>query len=151
MYLNIGDNAPDFNLKNYDGNKVALSQLKGQNFILWFFPKANTPGWAIEGKGFRDEFQKFKDNGVQIIGVSADTRDKQKKFVEKYNFPYLMLCDEDHSMLKSYKAWGPKKFMGRKYDGIHRISYLINKKGIIKQVYTKVKTKTHACDVLNSL
>ena len=151
MYLNIGDSAPDFTLKNYDGKDITLKQLTKQDFILWFFPKANTPGWAVEGQGFRDEFQKFKDNNIQIVGVSADTPDKQKKFVEKYDFPFLMLCDENHSMLKDYKAWGPKKFMGREYDGIHRISYLIDKKGIIKNVFEKVKTKTHACDVLNTL
>jgi len=83
--------------------------------------------------------------------VSADSPEKQKKFVEKYNFQYLMLCDEEHIMLKAYKAWGPKKFMGREYDGIHRISYLIDNNGIIKQVYDKVKTKSHSCDILESL
>ena len=83
--------------------------------------------------------------------MSADSTEKQRKFVEKYNFPFLMLCDETHEMLNAYKAWGPKKFMGREYDGIHRISYLIDKNGIVKQVFAKVKTKTHACDVLNSL
>ena len=82
------------------------------------------------------------------MGVSADSEAKQKKFVEKYNFPYLMLCDEPKEMLKSYKAWGPKKFMGRKYEGIHRISYLI-KNGVIKCVFDKVNTETHASDVLN--
>ena len=81
--------------------------------------------------------------------MSADSTDKQKKFVEKYNFPFLILCDESNSMLKDYKAWGPKKFMGRKYDGIHRISYLIDKKGVVKEVFAKVKTKTHALDILN--
>ena len=151
MYLNIGDSAPDFLLPNYNGKEISLKHFEGQKFILWFFPKANTPGWAIEGQGFRDEFQKFKDNNIQIVGVSADSPEKQKKFVEKYNFPFLMLCDETHKMLNAYKAWGPKKFMGREYDGIHRISYLIDKNGIVKQIFEKVKTKTHACDVLNSL
>jgi len=86
-----------------------------------------------------------------IVGVSADSQEKQQKFVDKYDFQYLMLCDDNHAMLKAYKAWGPKKFMGREYDGIHRISYLVDNQGIIKHVYDKVKTKSHACDVLESL
>ena len=102
----------------------------------------------MQGCGFRDEFKKFEDKNIKIVGVSADSQDKQKKFVEKYNFPYLMLCDESKEMLKSYKVWGPKKFMGREYAGIHRISYLI-KNGDIKCVFDKVNTKTHALDVLN--
>jgi len=151
MYLKAGDCAPDFELNNYDGSKVSLNDVKKTSFVLWFFPKANTPGWIIEGRGFRDEFKNFENKGINIIGVSADSEEKQKKFVEKYNFPYLMLCDQSHDMLKAYKAWGPKKFMGRKYDGIHRISYLINKNGMIEQVYENVKTKSHACDILQSL
>ncbi|MAX30044.1 MAG: hypothetical protein CMG14_03965 [Candidatus Marinimicrobia bacterium] len=88
---------------------------------------------------------------MKIIGVSADPVSKQKKFVEKYNFPYLMLCDESKEMLQSYKAWGLKKFMGREYEGIHRISYLIDEKGFIEKVFDKVKTKSHAIDVLNEI
>ena len=148
MYLNIGDNAPNFNIKNYKDELVTLEDFKDSYFVLWFFPKANTPGWTVQGCGFRDEFKKFKEKNIHIIGVSADSPKAQKKFVEKYNFPYEMLCDESKEMLKSYKAWGMKKFMGKEYEGIHRISYLI-KDGIIKNVYDKVKTKTHALDVLN--
>ncbi len=102
----------------------------------------------MQGEGFRDEFQKFQDKGYEIIGVSADPPAKQKKFVDKFNFQFTMLCDESHEMLEAYKVWGLKKFMGREYEGIHRISYLI-KDGIIKHVFDKVKTKTHALDVLN--
>ena len=128
-----------------------LGDFLGKKVVLWFFPKANTPGWKIQGCGFRDEFKKFEEKNIKIIGVSADSISKQAKFVEKYNFPYLMLCDESKKMLKSYKAWGLKKFMGREYKGIHRISYLINENGTIEQVYEKVKTKTHALDVLLAL
>ena len=150
MYLQVGDKAPDFTLKNYVGKNVSLGDLNNSSFVLWFFPKANTPGWIIEGQGFRDEFKKFEDKNIKIVGVSADSQAKQKKFVEKYNFPYLMLCDESKEMLKSYNAWGPKKFMGREYEGIHRISYLI-KNGVIQCVFDKVNTKTHANDVLNEV
>ena len=105
----------------------------------------------MQGKGFRDEFQKFTNQEITIVGVSADSPEKQKKFVDKYNFPYLMLCDESHEMLKSYKAWGIKKFMGREYEGIHRITYIINKEGLIQDIFNKVKTKSHACDILESI
>ena len=148
MYLNIGDKAPSFSVKNYNGVDITLDSLKDSQFILWFFPKASTPGWTVQGCGFRDEFNNFKEKNIEIIGVSADSPSKQQKFVEKYSFPYLMLCDESKEMLKAYKAWGLKKFMGREYEGIHRISYLI-KNGVVKHVFDKVKTKTHALDVLN--
>ena len=151
MYLNIGKSAPEFELLNYDNTLINSSSLKGQKHIIWFFPKANTPGWTVQGCGFRDEFKKFEEKNIKIIGVSADPVSKQKKFVEKYNFPYLMLCDESKEMLQSYKAWGLKKFMGREYEGIHRISYLIDEKGFIEKVFDKVKTKSHAIDVLNEI
>ena len=151
MYLNVGDKAPYFELLNYDNTLINSKNLEGEKHILWFFPKANTPGWKIQGCGFRDEFKKFKEKNIKIIGVSADPISKQEKFVVKYNFPYLMLCDESKEMLKSYKAWGLKKFMGREYKGIHRISYLVNEEGIIEKVFDKVKTKSHAADVLNEI
>ena len=145
--LKIGDKAPEFSLPDYEGILHSLSDFNN-NIIMWFFPKANTPGWIIEGKGFRDEFQKFKDKEYSIIGVSADPPTKQKKFVEKFNFPFLMLCDESHEMLKTYKAWALKKFMGREYMGILRITYIINKEGYIEKIFNKVKIKSHATDVL---
>ena len=148
MYLNIGEKVPNFSVENFNGETITLNDLINSEFILWFFPKASTPGWTVQGSGFRDEFKRFKEKNIKIIGVSADSQKAQKKFVEKYNFPFEMLCDESKDLLKSYKAWGLKKFMGREYEGIHRISYLI-KDGIIKHVFYKVKTKTHAIDVLN--
>ena len=146
--LKIGENAPKFSLSNYNGEKVSLSDFKGENIILWFFPKANTPGWTVEGYGFRDEFKDFENSGYKIIGVSADSLNKQKKFVEKYSFPFYMLCDESKEMLKFYKVWALKKFMGREYMGILRITYIIDGNGKISKVYDQVKTKTHAQDIL---
>ncbi len=148
MYLKKGDKAPNFKLLNHNNVLVSLSNFKNQKLLLWFFPKANTPGWTVQGCGFRDEFQNFKNKNITILGISADSPEKQKKFVEKFNFPFIMLSDESKDMIKNYKAWGLKKFMGREYEGIHRISYLI-KDGCIKHVFDKVKTKTHAIDVLN--
>jgi len=151
MYLNIGDKAPTFELLNYNNTLINSKNLEGKKHIIWFFPKANTPGWKIQGCGFRDEFKQFEEKDIKIIGVSADSVSKQAKFVEKYSFPYLMLCDESKEMIKSYKAWGLKKFMGREYEGIHRISYLIDEKGLIEKVFDKIKTKSHAIDVLNEI
>ena len=105
----------------------------------------------IEGKGFRDEFQQFKEKNIQIIGCSADSPAKQKKFCDKQGFQYPLLCDEDHGMLKAYGAWGKKKFMGREYMGISRITYIIDEQGNIEEVYGKVKTGSHARDILNNL
>ena len=102
----------------------------------------------MQGCGFRDEFKKFQDKNIRIVGVSADSLTKQTKFVEKYNFPYLILCDESKEMLKSYKAWGPKKFMGKAYDGISRTTFVIDEKGMIEDIITEVKTKEHTEQIL---
>ena len=147
--LKVGDKAPDFTLQNHDENSVSLSDYKNKKVVLWFYPKANTPGWTIEGKGFRDEFQKFEEKNVQILGCSADPPAKQKKFAEKRGFPYLLLSDESRDMLKAYGVWGKKKFMGREYMGISRVTYIIDENGVIEKVYEKVSVKSHARDILN--
>ena len=149
--LNVGDSVPEFSLPDFNGELVTLKDFKGRGIVLWFFPKANTPGWAIEGQGFREEFEEYNKLGYQIIGVSADSPKKQKKFVEKYDFPFRMLCDESRKMLKAYKVWAQKKFMGREYMGILRITYLINSDGKVEKVYENVKTKTHAQDILSDI
>ena len=149
--LNVGDKAPEFTLPSSNGDNVSLNNLKGKNTIIWFFPKASTPGWTVEGQGFREEFNIFKELGYQILGVSADSIKRQKNFVDKYNFPFMMLCDESHEMLKNYKVWALKKFMGREYMGILRVTYIIDKDGIITRVYDRVKTKTHSQDILSDL
>ena len=149
--LKIGDRAPDFTLSDSNNNPVSLADYSGKKVVLWFFPKASTPGWIIEGNGFRVEFQKFKEKNIQIIGCSADAPNKQKKFCDKQKFQYPLLCDESHEMLKTYGVWGKKKFMGREYMGISRMTYVIDEEGIIIQVYEKVKTISHAKDILDNL
>ena len=149
--LKIGDKAPDFTLLDQDENPISLSDFNGKKIVLWFYPKASTPGWTIEGKGFRDEFQNFEENNIQILGCSADSAKKQKKFCEKQGFQYPLLSDEGHEMLETYRVWGKKKFMGREYMGISRITYIIDENGIIEKVYEKVKTTSHAKDILNDL
>ena len=151
MLLEIGDQAPDFSLPNQNNEIISLSNLKGKKIILWFYPKANTPGWTIQGKGFRDEFKKFEDKNIIILGVSADPVNKQKKFCDKQDFPYDLLSDETHEMLENYGVWGKKKFMGKEYMGISRITYIINENSKIEHVIKKVKTMSHANDLLNIL
>ncbi len=150
MLLNVGDKAPDFNLLNQDENLISLKDLKGEKFILWFYPKASTPGWTVEGQGFRDELNSFQKLGIRVFGVSADSVKKQKNFHTKQKFNFDLLSDESHTMLEEYGVWQLKKFMGREYMGILRATYLINEKGIISTVYDEVKTKTHAQDILNA-
>ena len=149
--LNIGDKAPDFTLLDQDENSVSLADYKNQGVVIWFFPKASTPGWTNEGIGFRDELKKYDKLNIAVIGVSADSPKKQKKFVDKYDFNYPLLCDESHDMLESYGVWGLKKFMGREYMGISRVTYILDTNHRIQEVYEKVNTKTHACDILENL
>ena len=151
MLLKVSTNAPNFNLPNQNGETISLSDLKGKKVVLWFYPKANTPGWTIEGQGFRDEFKQFEDKNIVILGVSADPVSKQKKFCDKQGFLYDLLSDESHSMLEDYGVWGKKKFMGREYMGISRITYIIDENGKIEHVIEKVKTMSHAKDMLNIL
>ena len=148
ILLKVGDKAPEFTLVDGDENSVSLSDFIGKKVVLWFYPKASTPGWTVEGKGFRDEFQNFESNNVQIIGVSADPPKRQKKFADKKSFQYPLLSDETHEMLATYEAWGKKKFMGREYMGIFRITYIIDENGLIKHAFEKVSTGSHAKDVI---
>ena len=149
--LKVGDKAPQFILPNQDGKSVSLSDFNGKQVVVWFFPKASTPGWTNEGIGFRDELEKFDNKNTIIIGVSADSPSRQKKFVEKYSFNYPMLCDESHNMLENYGVWGLKKFMGREYMGITRATYILDKNHTIQEVIEKVNTKSHACDILKKI
>ena len=146
-----GTKAPDFTLEDQDGNSISLSDFAGQNVLLWFYPKASTPGWTTEGQELRDEFQNFQDKNTIILGMSADSVKSQKNFCEKQNFPFSLVSDPDKSTIRKYEAIGMKKMYGREYEGIFRISYLINTDGIIQKVYEKVKPKDHAKEVLNDL
>ena len=151
MLLEVGSVAPSFTLPNQNDEMISLLSLKGKKIILWFYPKANTPGWTIQGKGFRDEFKHFENENIVILGVSADPVSKQKKFCDKQGFPYDLLSDESHSMLENYGVWGKKKFMGREYMGISRVTYIIDENGNIEHVIEKVKTISHAKDMLSIL
>ena len=149
--LEVGNKAPNFTLDNQDGNSVSLNDFKGKKVLVWFYPKASTPGWTVEGQVFRDEYKNFNGKNTIIIGISADSIKAQKNFCIKQGFPFPLLSDPEKVTIKAYKAYGMKKFMGKEYKGIYRISYLINENGIIEKAYEKVKPKEHAIKVLEDI
>ena len=149
--LDVGIQAPEFNLENQNGEKVSLNQFLGQRVLIWFYPKASTPGWIVEGQGLRDEFEKFQKKNTIILGVSADSVKAQKNFCVKQDFLFSLLSDPDKSMIRAYKAIGLKKMYGREYEGIFRVSYLLDEKGKVLKAYEKVKPKEHANEVLSDL
>ena len=149
--LQAGDKAPEFSLQNQEGETVQLSDFRGQKVLVWFYPKASTPGCTAEGCSLRDHAAPLLDKGVAILGISKDSVKRQKNFATKHEFPYSLLSDEEGSTIEAFGAWGPKKFMGREYEGILRSSFLIDEEGQIEKVYAKVKTKTHGADVLAEL
>ena len=149
--LEVGQKAPDFILPDQNGNDISLSDFSGNKVVLWFFPKASTPGWTIEGQGFRDELKNFKKKNVVVLGMSADSIKRQKNFCDKESFDFPILSDENKTILKDYGAWGIKKMYGREYEGIYRYTYVIDEKGIIEKAYEKVSVKSHAKDVLAEL
>mgnify|MGYP001989974073 CR=1 FL=1 len=149
--LKTGSMAPEFQLSDQDGNIVNISDYVGQKVLLWFYPKASTPGWTIQGQGLRDEFQKFKDKNTVILGMSADSVKAQKNFTVKCDFQFQMLSDPDKETIRSYDAIGMKKMYGKEYEGILRIAYLVDEQSNIEKAYEKVSPKTHACEVLKDL
>lgn len=148
--LSTGKAAPAFNLVNQNGDKVSLKDFKGKkNVVLYFYPKAMTPGCTVQACGIRDTKRKFSSLDTVVLGVSPDAPAKLEKFIEKQKLNFDLLSDEDHSVADKYGAWGPKKFMGKEYDGILRSTFIIGKDGKIKHMMPKVNTKTHHDDVLN--
>ena len=149
--LLVGSNAPEFQLSDQDGNTVNIKDFEGQKVLLWFYPKASTPGWTTQGQGLRDEFKNFKKYNTVILGMSADSIKAQKNFCAKQEFPFQLLSDPDKEVMRSYEAIGMKKMYGREYEGILRVAYLIDENGKIEQAYEKVSPKTHAGIVLEDL
>ncbi len=146
--LQKGDKAPEFSGVDQNGKTHTLADYKGKKLVVFFYPKADTPGCTAEACDLRDNHQRFEAQGYSLLGVSADPVKKQAKFAEKYSLPFPLLADEDHSVLNAFGVWGPKKFMGRTFDGIHRTTFVINEEGTIDEVITDVKTKAHAAQIL---
>jgi peroxiredoxin Q/BCP len=147
--LQAGDKAPDFKVNDQDGNSISSSDFKGKKWIVFFYPKADTPGCTAEACNLRDNYEDLQKKGFELLGVSADTKKKQKKFKEKYHFPFPLLADETKEVINGFGVWGPKKFMGREFDGIHRKTFIIDENGIIERVIDKVETKNHATQILD--
>ena len=149
--LKTGEKAPDFKGTDQNGNAVALSDFKGKKVVLFFYPKASTPGCTAEACDLQNNIERFTKENYQIIGVSADSQKRQLNFATKNNLNYPLITDEDKIIIEAYGVWGPKKFMGREYDGIHRTTFIIDEKGIIEEVISKVKTKEHTSQILKQI
>ena len=146
--LKKGDKAPSFSGLDQNGKKHTLEDYIGKKLVVFFYPKASTPGCTAEACDLRDNFERFKANNYALLGVSADSAKAQTKFIEKHELPFPLLADENKSVIEAFGVWGPKKFMRREYDGIHRTTFIIDEKGIIDEVIEKVKTKEHAAQIL---
>lgn len=149
--LEKGDKAPAFSGYDQDGKLHKLSDYKGTKVALFFYPRANTPTCINEACNLRDHYSELKKAGFVLLGVSADTQKKQAKFRDKYKLPFPLLADEDKKIINTYGVWGPKKFMGLQFDGIHRTTFVIDEKGKIESVISKVKSKDHAAQIIESI
>ena len=147
--LTEGDDVPDFNLKDADGKLVKKSDLKGKKYVVYFYPKDFTPGCTTEAAEFAQDYKKFKNSGIEIIGISPDDEESHKKFGEKMKVPFILLADTQTEVAKKFGVWGKKQFMGREYMGVNRSTFLVNEKGKIFKVFEKVKPAGHAQEVLD--
>ncbi|MBC3759002.1 thioredoxin-dependent thiol peroxidase [Hyunsoonleella sp. SJ7] len=146
--LKVGDKAPNFEAFDEQGNTIKLTDYTGKKLVVFFYPKANTPTCTVEACNLRDEYAELKEKGYEILGVSADSQRKQSNFKKKFNFPYPLLADVNKEVIDAFGVWGEKKFMGRVFDGIHRVTFVIDENGVISKVIDKVKAKEHASQIL---
>ena len=146
--LKEGDSAPDFTIKDQNGETVKLSDFRGNKVVLYFYPKDDTPGCTKEACSFRDNFSTLTDKGIKILGVSTDDEKSHQKFISKYELPFTLLADTDHAVADAYSSYGEKKFMGKTYNGVLRKTFLIDESGKIVKIFDKVKVDEHASEVL---
>jgi peroxiredoxin Q/BCP len=151
MAITAGSLAPEFTLQDENGLKHSLSDYRGKPLILYFYPKDDTPGCTTEACNFRDDYSKYQDAQVVILGLSPDTPRSHKKFKAKYDLPFTLLADEDHAVCDLYGTWGPKKYMGKSYEGVFRTTFLIDSQGYIRKVFENVKPAEHSSEVLEAL
>lgn len=149
--VELDKKAPTFSLPDQDGKVHSLSDYLGKKVLLYFYPKDDTPGCTTEACNFRDSYKAFKDIGLVILGISADSVTSHKKFTEKFDLPFPLLSDETHDVCEAYGVWKLKKFMGREYMGIERSSFLVDEKGYIAKIYEQVKPALHAGEVQEAL
>ncbi len=146
--LKPGDKAPAFSSKDQDGNTISLDSFKGSKLVIYFYPKDNTPGCTSQACDLRDNYEALLKNGYKVVGVSADSEQSHQKFITKYELPFPLIADTNKEVLKAFGVWGPKKFMGKTYDGIHRTTFVIDENGIITEVIEKVDTKNHTAQII---
>jgi thioredoxin-dependent peroxiredoxin len=151
MPISANQPAPNFVLKDENGIERSLADYKGKPVILYFYPKDDTPGCTTEACSFRDDYSAYEEAGVTILGVSPDSPKSHTKFKAKYNLPFTLLADEDHQVAEMYGVWGPKKYMGREYEGIYRTTFLIDAGGNVQQVFENVKPAEHSAELLEML
>lgn len=149
--LTAGMPAPAFTLMNQDNEPVSLSDFKGKKVLAYFYPKAMTPGCTVQACGLRDSKSELDEKNVVVLGISIDAVKRLPKFIERDSLNFTLLSDEDHAVADKFGVWGLKKFMGKEYDGLHRISFLIDENGMIEHVFNKFKTKDHHQVVLDYL
>ncbi|WP_396210086.1 thioredoxin-dependent thiol peroxidase [Flavobacterium sp.] len=146
--LKIGDKSPNFSGLDQNGISHNLADYNGKKLVVFFYPKASTPGCTAEACDLRDNYARFQAKNFALLGVSADSAKAQLKFIEKYDLPFPLLADEDKSVIQAFGVWGPKKFMGKEYDGIHRTTFVIDETGCIEEIISDVKTKAHTAQIL---
>jgi len=150
-HLKEGDKAPLFEFIDHKGENKSLMNFLGKKVILYFYPRDNTPGCTAEACNLRDNYQELKDMGFEVIGVSADSEKSHGKFRNKYELPFYLISDTEKEVLQNYGVWGEKKMMGRTYMGIHRLTFIIDEKGNIQKIFTKVNTKDHTEQILEEI
>ena len=146
--LEIGSAAPEFTAKNENGKDISLKDYRGKKVILYFYPKDSTPGCTTESCNFRDNYESLVDQGFEVIGVSADDEKSHRRFIDKHKLPFTLIADTDKSVINKYGVWGPKKFMGRSYEGINRKTFVIDEEGHIEHIIEKVKNKQATQQIL---
>ena len=146
--LKIGDKSPEINSIDQNGEVITLSQFKGKKVVLYFYPKDMTPGCTLQSCNLRDNYQTLLEKGYLVLGCSADSPESHIKFIEKHELPFSLISDESKEVINAYGVWGPKKFMGKEYDGINRTTFVIDENGVIEDIITKVKTKDHTTQIL---
>jgi len=151
MPISSGIPAPDFELLDDTNAPRKLSDFRGRNVILYFYPKDDTPGCTKEACNFRDDYSAYEKAGVVVLGISPDSVQSHVKFKKKFQLPFLLLADEEHKVCDLYQVWGPKKFMGKEYEGVLRTTFLINAKGNIARVFENVRPAEHSAEVLSAL
>jgi peroxiredoxin Q/BCP len=149
--INEGEKAPNFSAKDQNGETITLDQFKGKKLVLYFYPKDDTPGCTAEACNLRDNYDALLEKDIQVVGVSADSESKHQKFIDKYSLPFPLIADTEKEVINAFGVWGEKKFMGKVYDGIHRITYVIDEDGTVIKRFDKVRTKEHTEEILEAL